>query len=185
MAAENPVYVQGNYNACTQRRCRTDRATATQPACAAAWASVDTPGVDHVSAAVIADAVTLLSNALERHRIVRQPARLGLALRRLRRSPTATCGRRRPRGTASASSAARANFPRADQRRRRRPHRLRHRRRRPQLPALHRALGRPDAELPRLDPQLLHQPAGGRRLQVLRHRLLASRSAATTSTRSS
>ena len=46
------------------------------------------------------------------------------------------------------------NFPQADEQRAG-PHRLRHRRRRAQLPALHRGLGRPDAQLPRIDRQLL------------------------------
>lgn len=47
IVAENPLYLQGNYNA--PNAAGTDFGT--------------TPGVDHVSAAVIADAVTLLSNA--------------------------------------------------------------------------------------------------------------------------
>jgi hypothetical protein len=46
IVAENPVYVQGNYNA--PNGAGTDFGT--------------TPGTDHVSAAVIADAVTMLSN---------------------------------------------------------------------------------------------------------------------------
>jgi hypothetical protein len=46
IVAENPLYVQGNYNAPN----------------AAGTAFGTTPGTDHVSAAVIADAVTLLSN---------------------------------------------------------------------------------------------------------------------------
>jgi hypothetical protein len=47
VVAENPAYVQGNYNAPN----------------AAGTDFGNTPGTDHVSAAVIADAVTLLSNA--------------------------------------------------------------------------------------------------------------------------
>jgi hypothetical protein len=47
VVAENPAYVQGNYNAPD----------------AAGTAFGTTPGTDHVSAAVIADAVTLLSNS--------------------------------------------------------------------------------------------------------------------------
>ena len=47
IVAENPLYLQGNYNA--PNAAGTDFGT--------------TPGTDHVSAAVIADAVTLLSNA--------------------------------------------------------------------------------------------------------------------------
>jgi hypothetical protein len=47
VVAENPAYVQGNYNAPD----------------AAGTAFGATPGTDHVSAAVIADAVTLLSNS--------------------------------------------------------------------------------------------------------------------------
>ena len=64
--------------------------------------------------------------------------------------------------------------------RRRRP---RHRRRRAQLPALHRGLERPDHQLSRLDRQLLHQPAGDRHLQVLRRRSTASLAADTISIR--
>lgn len=47
IVSENPAYVQGNYNA--------------PNAAGTGWGG--TPGTDHVSAAVIADAVTLLSNA--------------------------------------------------------------------------------------------------------------------------
>jgi hypothetical protein len=50
VASENPVYIQGNYNAC---------GTATTSCAAGGFGN--NPGVDHVSAAVIADAVTLLS----------------------------------------------------------------------------------------------------------------------------
>ena len=46
MVAENPLYLQGNYNAPN----------------AAGTGFGTTPGTDHVSAAVIADAVTMLSN---------------------------------------------------------------------------------------------------------------------------
>jgi hypothetical protein len=57
VAAENPVYVQGNYNACTNAM-PSNAANGLSPACAAG-------GFDatHVSAAIIADAVTLLSGA--------------------------------------------------------------------------------------------------------------------------
>src|SRR5690606_1397370 len=48
---------------------------------------------------------------------------------------------------------------------------LRDRRRRAQLPAVPRELEQPDAQLPRVDCQPVHQPAGGRHLQVLHDRL--------------
>ena len=51
VASENPVYIQGNFNAC---------GTPTQD-CAAGTGFGNTPGTDHVSASVVADAVTLLS----------------------------------------------------------------------------------------------------------------------------
>jgi hypothetical protein len=50
VASENPVYVQGNYNAC-----------GTMTADCAANGFGNNPGVDHVGAAVMADAVSLLS----------------------------------------------------------------------------------------------------------------------------
>ena len=57
IVAENPLYVQGNYNA--PNAAGTDFGT--------------TPGTDHVSAAVIADAVTLLSNNFNDIGTVRRP----------------------------------------------------------------------------------------------------------------
>jgi hypothetical protein len=62
VAAENPVYVQGNYNACrTSFTDRPSNANNFTPACVGTpFGTV--PGNDHVSAAIIADAVTLLSN---------------------------------------------------------------------------------------------------------------------------
>ncbi|MCC7177231.1 MAG: hypothetical protein IT177_02475, partial [Acidobacteria bacterium] len=56
VAAENPVYVQGNYNACTNAAWN-----GANPGCVGAGFG-NQPGVDHVSAAIIADAVTFLSN---------------------------------------------------------------------------------------------------------------------------
>ena len=52
IASENPVYVQGNYNAC-----------GTMTTDCAAGGFGNNPGVDHVSAAVLGDAVTLLSRS--------------------------------------------------------------------------------------------------------------------------
>jgi hypothetical protein len=52
IASENPVYVQGNFNAC-----------GTMTAVCAAGGFGSTPGVDHVSASVLADSVTLLSRS--------------------------------------------------------------------------------------------------------------------------
>lgn len=57
---------------------------------------------------------------------------------------------------------------------RRRPRRLRHRWRRPQLPAVHRAVEWSCIELSRIDHQLLHQPSGRGHLQVLRQRVRAA-----------
>lgn len=62
VASENPVYVQGNFNACTSSTNRPNNGNGFNPACTGAGFG-NTPGTDHVSAAVIADAVTLLSNA--------------------------------------------------------------------------------------------------------------------------
>ncbi|MEO5819222.1 MAG: hypothetical protein ABIT71_01845 [Vicinamibacteraceae bacterium] len=59
VASENPVYIQGNYNACSATL---PAGPAFTPACTGAFFGA-TPGTDHVSAAVIADAVTFLSNA--------------------------------------------------------------------------------------------------------------------------
>jgi hypothetical protein len=57
VAAENPVYVEGNYNACTNATWG-----GANPACVGGVGFGNQPAVDHVSAAVIADAVTFLSN---------------------------------------------------------------------------------------------------------------------------
>ena len=65
VVAENPFYVQGNYNAPD----------------AAGTGFGTTPGTDHVSAAVIADSVTMLSNNFNDIRIVH------VAAQRDRRSP--------------------------------------------------------------------------------------------------
>ncbi len=64
VASENPVYVQGNYNACSD----TAVPNGTSPACAGGVGFGSVPGKvenggDHVSAAIIADAVTFLSNS--------------------------------------------------------------------------------------------------------------------------
>jgi hypothetical protein len=71
IAAENPVYVQGNFNACGN-----------MTADCAANGFGNAPGVDHVSAAVIADAVTLLSRNWNDIRTFTSPyvsnARVGL-----------------------------------------------------------------------------------------------------------
>ena len=74
IAAENPAYIEGNFNACTNNINQAtgistaNLANAYQPACVGGVGFGNTPGSavaggDHVSAAVIADAVTLLSNA--------------------------------------------------------------------------------------------------------------------------
>ncbi len=60
VAAENPVYVEGNYNACTNVVPNAANNYATD--CVGAGFG-NAPGVDHVSAAVIGDAVTFLSNS--------------------------------------------------------------------------------------------------------------------------
>jgi hypothetical protein len=67
VAAENPVYVQGNYNACTNVR-PDNSVNNLAPGCAAG-------GFDatHVSAAIIADAVTLLSGAFNDIRTFNNP----------------------------------------------------------------------------------------------------------------
>jgi hypothetical protein len=59
VAAENPVYVQGNFNACTNAN--PTNGNGYTPGCVGAGFGA-VPGADHVSAAVIADAVTFLSN---------------------------------------------------------------------------------------------------------------------------
>ena len=60
--------------------------------------------------------------------------------------------------------------------------RLRHRRRRAQLPAVPGRLGRADGELPGLDGDAVLQPAGGRHLQVLHDGVRRRRPAPSTST---
>lgn len=67
VAAENPVYVQGNYNACTNAVWN-----GANPGCVGAGFG-NQPGVDHVSAAIIADAVTFLSNRWNDIRSFNQP----------------------------------------------------------------------------------------------------------------
>jgi hypothetical protein len=63
VAAENPVYIQGNYNACTNAIPSNANPTPFSPACTGGIGFGTVPAVDHVSAAVIADSVTFLSNA--------------------------------------------------------------------------------------------------------------------------
>jgi hypothetical protein len=67
VTAENPVYVQGNYNACTNVTWN-----GANPACVGAGFG-NQPAVDHVSAAIIADAVTFLSNRWNDIRSFNQP----------------------------------------------------------------------------------------------------------------
>jgi hypothetical protein len=55
VASENPVYIQGNFNACTWND--------TPGTCTETGGAFGPTGNGHVSAAVIADAVTLLSNS--------------------------------------------------------------------------------------------------------------------------
>lgn len=66
VAAENAVYIQGNYNACSNAAPNTNNNwEPNQNNCSTPGANFGfgaNPGGDHVSAAVIADAVTLLSN---------------------------------------------------------------------------------------------------------------------------
>ncbi len=61
VSSENPVYVEGNYNACSNAL--PNQTNNFQPACTGGVGFGTNPGVDHYSAAVIADSVTLLSNA--------------------------------------------------------------------------------------------------------------------------
>jgi hypothetical protein len=68
VAAENPVYVQGHYNACSNALPTT--ANSGSPVCATAGAGFD---ATHVSAAIIADAVTLLSGAFNDIKTFRNP----------------------------------------------------------------------------------------------------------------
>ena len=55
VASENPVYVQGNYNACITSTTLPSMANGFNPACNGGVGFGNQPGVDHVSAAVIAD----------------------------------------------------------------------------------------------------------------------------------
>ena len=69
VAAENPVYVQGHYNACSNALPTT--ANAGSPPCVVAGAGFEAN--NHVSAAIIADAVTLLSGAFNDIKTFRNP----------------------------------------------------------------------------------------------------------------
>lgn len=71
VASENPVYVQGNFNACTNAAPNSGNSMA--PGCTGGVGFGNTPGTDHVSAAVIADSVTFLSNAWNDIRSFRNP----------------------------------------------------------------------------------------------------------------
>jgi hypothetical protein len=71
VGSENPVYVYGNFNACTNAAVNQGNNFA--PACAGGVGFGAAPGVDHVSAAVIADAVTFLSNSWNDIRSFNQP----------------------------------------------------------------------------------------------------------------
>jgi hypothetical protein len=79
VASENPVYVQGNYNACGTMTASCAGATTDPPP---AGGFGNNPGVDHVGAAVIGDAVTLLSRSWSDIRSFNSPhgsnARVGL-----------------------------------------------------------------------------------------------------------
>jgi hypothetical protein len=78
VASENPVYIQGNFNACTAAG-NANAANDWTPACDSGVGFGGTPGTDHVSAAVIADAVTLLSSSWNDIRSFRNPHDVGLA----------------------------------------------------------------------------------------------------------
>ena len=71
VGSENPVYVQGNFNACTNAV--PNQGNNFAPACAGGVGFGAAPAVDHVSAAVIADSVTFLSNSWNDVRSFRQP----------------------------------------------------------------------------------------------------------------
>ncbi len=130
IASENPVYVQGNYNAQANN-------TLADP---------------HVPAAIIADAVTLAVEQLERHAFVRRTRPI-LANRRRDDDGLSRGDRRWQECAVPASHGLGVGAG------------LRHRRRRAQLPSPAGGWNNgSDAQLPRLDRQLLHQPAGGRKL---------------------
>jgi len=79
IASENPVYIQGNFNACGTMTADCP-GPVTAPLPTGGFGA--TPGVDHVSASVLADAVTLLSRNWNDIRSFTQPhdpgQRLGL-----------------------------------------------------------------------------------------------------------
>ncbi|HQZ38384.1 MAG TPA: hypothetical protein PLH72_05035 [Vicinamibacterales bacterium] len=77
VAAENPVYVEGNYNACTNAS--PNQGNNFAPACAGGVGFGTVPAVDHVSAAVIADSVTFLSNGWNDIRSFVNPHNAGTA----------------------------------------------------------------------------------------------------------
>ncbi len=147
IAAENPVYLQGTWNS--------NGAAFDNTPCAANPCAATT----HVATAFIVDALTLLSNNWSDLNSLRGPYRPRAAHRR---DDVVSLRGHRGQGhqLPVPQHAARLG--------------LRHRRRGAQLPALHRELGRADAELPRVNRQHVFQPSGDGHLQVLRRRLLAA-----------
>jgi hypothetical protein len=79
VTSENPVYVQGNYNACVTSTTRPNQGNNFNPACTGGVGFGNVPGTDHVSAAIIADAVTLLSNGWNDIRSFVNPWNAGLS----------------------------------------------------------------------------------------------------------
>jgi hypothetical protein len=89
ISAENPVYIEGNFNACNpsinaagQQLVNAANGYLWNGTCMGGVGFGNTPGStaaggDHVSAAVIADAVTLLSNAFNDIRTFVNPAHIG------------------------------------------------------------------------------------------------------------
>jgi hypothetical protein len=76
VASETPVYIEGNYNACTNAA--SNQGNTFAPACVGGVGFGTVPAVDHVSAAVIADSVTFLSNAWNDIRSFLNPHDAGL-----------------------------------------------------------------------------------------------------------
>ena len=146
IVSENPVYIQGNWN--TPDHLRRQRC----------------PCGD----AVIADAVTVLSNAWTDNNSLEFPYAAASRARARRQLLPGRHHRRQGPIFPKPSDVA------AD--------RLRHRRRRPQLPADARGRRQQDGQLPRIDGDILLQPAGGRHLQVLRDASTARRHEISTST---
>ena len=134
VVSENPVYIEGNYNACTP----SDAAGA----CTETGGAFGPTGNGHVSAAVIADAVTLLSSSwndiasfINPHSLAYTTAGVANA----QRNATTTWYR------VAIIAGKGIPFPRPTNNTGADHTGLRHRRRRPQLPAIHRELGWADA----------------------------------------